>query len=542
MTNQKNNARRAKIGALIAGVGIAFGLGGCDDSELAGSGVAVAAESSLLPPVGIVRTPADCTRLLGLALKDTQITAARIVPASGQIPEYCQIEGGVETVILFELAMPTTAWNGRFFYVGGGGYNGNIPDMTHALARGFAATSTDTGHRGEHWDASALYNDPQAQLNYAHRGAHLVTEIAKEIVASYYEDAPEKSYFLGCSNGGKMGLMAVQRYPEDFDGVVIGGPVIDRTGLMMMFDWSQRALLGAEIPAYKLPAMERKTLEVCDAVDGLADGVISRPDVCEFDPAVMQCTGSDSAECLTAPQVDAWRKILDGPRTADGEFSYPGYFPGHEDDYQAYVTGLGVYHGYPSSNYMYMDNFMRYFVFGPEYDAVLEFDIERDRDKLAPFIAEQDADDPDLRDYEARGGKLLIYNGWADHSTPPQRLIDYYNEVAEVHGDDADAFARLFLVPGFHHCSGGPGPNVFGSTGRPLVNLNDPEKDVVGAMVNWVENDVAPDRIVATKFIDNDSSAGIERTRPVCPYPQYARYSGSGSIDDEANFTCVDPQ
>ena len=266
MTHQKNNACRTKIGALIAGVGIAFGLSGCADSEQRGSGVAVAAESPLLSPVGIIRTPADCTRLVGLALKDTQITAARIVPASGQIPEYCQIEGGVETVILFEVAMPTTAWNGRFFYVGGGGYNGNIPDMTHALARGFAATSTDTGHRGEHWDASSLYNDPQAQLNYAHRGAHLVTEVAKEIVASYYDDAPEKSYFLGCSNGGKMGLMAVQRYPEDFDGVVIGGPVIDRTGLMMMFDWSQRALLGAEIPAYKLPAMERKTLEVCDAV------------------------------------------------------------------------------------------------------------------------------------------------------------------------------------------------------------------------------------------------------------------------------------
>jgi len=541
MTSMTNGTRFWRAAVVVAGAGIALGVGGCVDGEQASAGIAVAAESPLLPPVGIARTPVDCTRMLGLDLKDTRITAARIVPASGQVPEYCQIEGGVETVILFEIAMPTTAWNGRFFYVGGGGYNGNIPNMTHALARGFAATSTDTGHRGEHWDASALYNDPQAQLNYAHRGAHLVTAVAKEVVAAYYEEAAEKSYFLGCSNGGKMGLMAVQRYPEDFDGVVIGGPVIDRTGLMMMFDWSQRALLGAEIPAYKLPAMERKTLAVCDAVDGLADGVISRPDICEFDPAVMQCTGGDSAECLTAPQVDAWRKILDGPRTADGQFSYPGYFPGHEDDYEAYVTGLGVYHGYPSSNYMYMDNFMRYFVFGPDYDAVLEFDIERDRHKLAPFIAAQDADDPDLRDYEARGGKLLMYNGWADHSTPPQRLIDYYGAMRGVHGADTDAFARLFMVPGYHHCSGGPGPDVFGAGGRPLVNLNDPEKDVVGAIVNWVENGVAPERVDATKYVAGNVAAGIERTRPLCPYPQHAQYSGTGSIDDAANFACVDP-
>ncbi|NIW25614.1 MAG: tannase/feruloyl esterase family alpha/beta hydrolase, partial [Gammaproteobacteria bacterium] len=267
--------------------------------ERDGIGVALS-DNPIVTAIGNVRTPADCTRLLGLNLKDTAITSAKIVEASGQVPEYCQVEGGVETVILFEVAMPTSAWNGRFFYVGGGGYNGNIPNMTGALARGYAATATDTGHRGEHWDASSLYNDPQAQLNYAHRGAHLVTEIAKQIVTAYYEEASSKSYFLGCSNGGKMGLMAVQRYPEDFDGIVIGGPVIDRTGLMIMFDWSQRALLGAEIPPYKIPAMERATLEACDATDGLTDGVIGRPDICEFDPAVLTCDGQDSAECLTA--------------------------------------------------------------------------------------------------------------------------------------------------------------------------------------------------------------------------------------------------
>jgi hypothetical protein len=488
------------------------------------------------------RSPADCSRLLGLALKDTQITAARVIPAKGDVPEYCQIEGGIETLILFEIALPTQSWNGRVFLAGGGGDNGHNPDLDHALARGYAVTGTDTGHRGEHWDASALLNDPQAQLNYAHRGAHLVTVVAKQVVASYYGQAAAHSYFLGCSNGGKMGLMAVQRYPQDFDGIVIGGPVIDRTGLMVMFDWSQRALLGAEIPPYKIPAMSKATMAACDARDGLADGIIDRPDRCDFDPRSMICTGADSAECLTPPQAEAWRKILDGPVNSAGESMYPGYYPGHEEDYPDYVTGLGVLHGYPSSNFMYMDNFMRWFAFGPDYDPVLEFDYDRDPPKLARFVAEQDAVDPDLSVFEARGGKLLIFNGWADHSTPPRRTIDYYEAVRDVHGSDTEEFARLFMVPGYHHCSGGPGPNHFGAPGHARVNLNDPERDLMGAIVQWVEQGVAPEKIVGTRFAANDPARGAVMTRPFCPYPQTAQYSGTGSPDAAENFVCVTPQ
>jgi hypothetical protein len=202
------------------------------------------------PGAADVRAPdaaARCESLLHLSLPDTAITSATVVPASGAVPEYCQVQGGLETVILFEVALPTTTWNGKLLYVGGGGYNGTVPDLRHGLARGYAAAGTDTGHRGDHWDASALYEDPRAQLNYAHRGAHLVTLLAKRIVEAYYGSPERHSFFLGCSNGGKMGLMAVQRYPADFDGVVAGGAVTDRTGLMMMFQWTQRALLDAEI-------------------------------------------------------------------------------------------------------------------------------------------------------------------------------------------------------------------------------------------------------------------------------------------------------
>ena len=532
--NSRGILRQGGRSALLAGL-LACGAGVWQPD-----GPALAQLPNLDAPAP--RRPAeDCVGLLNLSLKDTRITSARVVPASGLVPEHCEVLGGVETLILFEVALPTQTWNGRFFFAGGGGYNGNIPDLSHALARGYAATGTDTGHRGEHWDASALLNDPQAQLNYAHRGAHLVTALAKRVVEAYYGEAARHSYFMGCSNGGKMGLMAVQRYPEDFDGVVIGGPVIDRTGLMVMFDWSQRALLGAEIPPYKIPAMEKATLAMCDARDGLEDGVIDRPDLCDFDSKVLTCGAEDGADCLTPAQAEAWQRILDGPTNSAGKQLYVGYLPGHEDDYPQYVTGLGVMHGYPSSNFMYMDSFMRWFVFGPDYDPVREFDYDKDPVALEPFVKDQDAVDPDLRAFENHGGKLIAYNGWADHSTPPLRMIEYYNEVRNVHGDDTSEFFRLFMLPGFHHCSGGPGPNVFGARGRPLINLNDPQRDIMGAIVHWVEGGVAPDRIIGTKFVDDDAEQGVARTRPFCPYPQVARYTGTGSIDEASNFVCGDP-
>lgn len=492
-------------------------------------------------PPGAAAVPGDaaarCDTLRHLSLPDTAITSATVVPASGAVPEYCQVQGGLETVILFEVALPTTTWNGKLLYVGGGGYNGTVPDLRHGLARGYAAAGTDTGHRGDHWDASALYEDPHAQINYAHRGAHLVTELAKQIVQAYYGTPERHSFFLGCSNGGKMGLMAVQRYPADFDGVVVGGAVVDRTALMMMFQWTQRALVGAEIPPSKIPAMERATGAACDARDGLQDGVIDRPDRCAFDPKVLTCRGADGPDCLTPAQAAAWTKILQGPTSAAGEPLYPGYSPGHEDDYPAYVTGLGVMHGYPSSNFMYMDNFMRWFAFGPRFDSVRQFDYETHAPAVRQFAKEQDAAATDLSAFRSRGGKLIIWNGWADHSTPPLRAIAYHGDVRKAHGAATNDFVRLFMVPGMHHCSGGAGPNVFGSRGQYV--RNDADHDVMAAVDRWVETGVAPDRIVATKFVGDDPARGVARTRPLCPYPQIAKYAGSGSIDEAANFVCA---
>ena len=486
--------------------------------------------------------PSDCAKLLGLKRKDVLITEATIVPAAGEAPEYCRVQGGLEKVILFEVALPTTAWNNKLFYVGGGGYNGSVPDLTEALARGYAAAGSDTGHRGFHWDASALLNNPQAQVNYAHRATHLVAVLAKEVIQAYYGAPARRAYFCGCSNGGKMGLMEAQRYPTDFDGVVAGGAVADRTKLMMMFDWSQRALLGAEIPPYKIAAMEKATLAACDARDGLTDGLIDRPDLCKFDPKVLTCKGADGPGCLTPAQTEAWRKILNGPVNSAGQRLFAGYSPGHEGDYPYYITGLGTMHGYPSSNFMYMDSFMRWIVFGPSFDSVRSFDYDKSLAALVPFEKDQDAASTDLSAYKAHGGKLILYNGWADHSTPPLRTIQYYEDLRKTHGAGVDEFVRVFMPPGLYHCTGGPGPNNFGGTRHKGVKKNDPENDIVGALDRWVEQGIAPAKLLATKFKNDDLRQGVARTRPVCAYPQAATYKGSGSVDDAANFVCGSPK
>jgi hypothetical protein len=486
-------------------------------------------------------TPADCAKLLNLKLKDMVITEAAVIPAKGDVPEICRVQGGLETVILFEVSMPTSVWNNKLFYVGGGGYNGSVPELGDALARGYAAAGSDTGHRGFHWDASAMYNNPQSQVNYAHRATHLVAILSKEIVKSYYGAPAKYSYFCGCSNGGKMALMEAERYPEDFDGIVGGGYVVDRTKEMMMFVWTQRALLGSEIQPYKIPAMEKATLAACDARDGLADGLIDRPDRCKFDPEVMVCQGAEGPNCLTPRQVTAWQKILNGPVNSAGKKLYAGYSPGHEGDYSYYITGIGTMHGYPSSNFMYEDSFMRWIVFGPQFDSVRDFDYDKSPAALMKFEKDQDAGSADLSAFQKRGGRLILYNGWADHSTPPMRAVEYFEQLRQKTAN-RDDFVRLFMMPGLYHCNGGPGPNTFGGLGQKGYKRNDPDNDIIGALDQWVEKGMAPSKLIVTKFKGDDPRQGVARTRPVCPYPQVATYSGSGSVDEAANFVCALPK
>ena len=476
-----------------------------------------------------------------LALPDVTITSATVVQAAAPVPEYCKLLGTLETSIDFEVALPTIAWNGKLFFAGGGGFNGSIPNLTQGLARGYAAAGSDTGHKGSNsQDGRWAFKNPRAQINYGHRATHLVAGLAKQIVSAYYGEKERRSYFVGCSNGGKMGLTELQRYPNDFDGLVVGDPVIDRTQLMMSYTWNARALAPAPIPPAKLPLIEKATLAACDAQDGLTDGLIDSPARCKFDPKTLMCPAGDAPDCLTAGQVQALEKLFAGPRNSAGTRLYPGFVPGHEDDYQAFITGNGTLNANPASTWAFQDQFMRYFVFDTGFNPVEEFDFDKHLAALAPFAADQDAASTDLSPFKARGGKLIMYHGWADHSITPLRTVEYFGDVRKTHGTATDEFVRLFMVPGLHHCTKGPGPNSFGGPNQGHAPKNDAEHDIVTALDVWVEQGIAPTKIIATKFVSDDPKQGVARTRPLCPYPQVAHYTGSGDIKDAANFACVD--
>ena len=297
---------------------------------------------------------ADCASLTGLELKDTTITSATIVPAAGMVPEYCKVLGNIrnlpQSTILFEVSLPTSKWNGKYFVAGGGGYNGVIPRLTQALAEGYAAAGSDTGHESK--NANWAFNNLDAQNNYAYLATHVVTLIGKQILRTFYNQSERRSYFVGCSNGGKMALAEIQRYPDDFDAAISGDPVIDRTKLMMQYAWNAQALASAPIPPAKIPVIEKATMNACHESGGAINGLLMTPGRCKFDPKLIVCASGDGPNCLTSGQAQALQKILSGPVNSAGAKLYPGFVPGHEEDYPAFLTGNGTDAAKPASTWV----------------------------------------------------------------------------------------------------------------------------------------------------------------------------------------------
>ncbi|HWF37969.1 MAG TPA: tannase/feruloyl esterase family alpha/beta hydrolase [Candidatus Acidoferrales bacterium] len=492
---------------------------------------------------------ADCASLAKLSLKDTAIASAAVFPAAGPVPEYCKVLGSIknlpQSTIEFEVALPTSKWNGKYFFAGGGGFNGTIPKLDQALAEGYAAAGSDSGHKGDSLDAQWALNNLQAQVNYAYLATHVTVQIGKEIVRSFYGQPQRRSYFVGCSNGGKMALAEVQRYPDDFDAAIAGDPVIDRTKLMMSYTYNARALARGPIPPSKIPVIEKATLAACRDGGGEFGDLITTPGRCKFDPRTIQCASGDGANCLTAEQAQALDKIWHGPVNSSGTQLYPGFTVGHEDDYASFITGNGTSSASPSSTWKFQEGFMRYFIFRPTFDPVEQFNFDKDLAKLESFSQDQDAANPDLSIFKAHGGKLILYHGWADHSITPVRTIEYYASVIDMMGnprpdpgaENAGAvtdFARLFMVPGMHHCGGGPGTASFGAANQGFPTQYDPEHDIVMALDHWVESGVAPDKIIASHLTNKVA----DRTLPLCPYPQTQVYSGSGDVKDAQNYRC----
>ncbi len=485
-----------------------------------------------------------CEEMARFMAQDLVSVEARTVEASGDAPLHCEVTGVLSPEIAFQVNLPSD-WNRRFYMIGNGGHAGEALDAANrisqrndALQLGFAFAQTNTGHySSEEPGASFVLSDPQKAIDYAYRGVHLTAVTAKDVIRDYYGLAPSYSYWNSCSNGGRQGLIEVQRFPEDFDGVVANAPWVDQTGFTIGAMWNQRALTEAPLTADNLTLLADRVMDKCDLVDGLEDGLIDDPRQCDFDPArdVPACgVGSDGAACLTGAQAEAISKIYNGP-VSNGTAFFPGFMLGSE-----MVVSGGFGAGGDRSNWMNLivpaepgdrsadfnlaENTMRYLVHtppNPDYDY-RTFDFDRDISMVDDWSAKADAKDPDLSDFRERGGKLLMTYGWADPILQPMMGINYFEEAVAVNGPDTTDFFRLFMVPGMSHCGGGIGTDQF---------------DSMTALIDWVESDKAPDSIHASRVVNDE----VVRTRPLCPYPQVARYSGEGSIDDAANFSCAAP-
>ena len=423
-----------------------------------------------------------------------------------------------DSEIHFEIWIPpASAWNGKFEGTGNGGFSSNMgfPAMARALSEGYATAGSDTGHQGD--DLKFGINHPEKINDWAYRAVHVMTDTAKLVVRDYYGRLPQYSYFNGCSTGGQQALSEAQRFPGDYDGIVAGDPANNRIHLIAAFLWGWEALEkdpASPLPAAKLPMITKAAVDACDALDGLKDGLIDDPRRCKFDPAVLLCKGGDGENCLTAPQVAAVKKIYDGPKNPrTGAQIFTGWPRGSETAWTSYIVG----HEEASRN-----EFWKYWVFNdPKWDWAT-FDFDRDLAYADQKMAAVNAIDADLKPFKARKGKLVMYHGWADAAVSPMEGVHYYESVQRAMGgaEKTTDFFRLFMAPGMGHCGGGPGSNTF---------------DAVAALDGWVGKGIAPDKIIASHVING----ATDRTRPLCPYPQVAKWKGTGSTDDAVNFVCA---
>jgi len=514
----------------------------------------------------------SCEQLAQLALPDTKITSAQTVAAGAftqpanlepwlagdphffkRLPAFCRVTAQskptADSDIKIEVWMPSTGWNGKFRGQGNGGFAGSVDyrTLSVAVAQGYASASTDTGHSAGGTDAAWALGHPEKIVDFAYRAIHQMTLVGKATVKAFYGDAPQHSYFTACSNGGRQALMETQRFPEDYDGVLAGAPAYDWTHLLASALWDAQATTldpASYIPAAKIPVIAHAVNASCDAMDGVTDGVLNDPRQCHFEPATLLCKVSDSNSCLTQPQVTALKKLYEGAHDSKGKRIFPGFVPGGEDGgagWSLWITGTQ-----PGGAWL--------FAFGNGFFGNMVYD-KADWDyktaKLDQAVTDADkkyanmlnATDPNLDAFKKRGGKLIIYHGWNDPAISALSTIQYYEAVQNKLGQSrADSFLRLFLVPGMQHCASGPGPDNFGQFG--ISQPNDPQHNIYLALEQWVEKGAAPSSVIAAKTADGaaGSTPKVKETRPLCAYPQVAKYKGSGDTNEAANFTCTAPQ
>jgi len=499
-----------------------------------------------------------CSDIANLANPEFVVEKAEIVPPGpmpgpggndDNLPEHCLVQGmlnprtgakGQKFGIGFELRMPT-AWNNRFFFQGGGGLDGVLSPAigSHmgafrpsALARGFAVVSTDGGHRSSMLDGTFAL-DQQARIDYAYNALDKVTLKAKELIEKYYGAAPTYSYFIGCSNGGRQALMASQRFPLYFDGIVAGDPAIKFSGIAMDEIWNLqvaariapkdengRSIISKAFSDKDLRLVADTLLDRCDALDGLADGFINDWQGCDFDPEILTCKSEKTETCLSKAQVEALQDMFAGPRTSDGKSIYGpfNYDTGiAEPEWRAMhigSSGTGKWDSADATLGLVNLSYLQLTPPDPDLDP-LEFDFDRDVVKTRHTAANTDADSTFLQTF-ANHGKMIVYNGLSDQGMASGVLSAWYDEVVEVNGPSIRDSVRLFFIPGMCHCSGGKSTDQF---------------NTLDAIMDWVEKGAAPDRIIAT----GRAYPGV--SRPLCPYPLVARYK-DGDVNSADSFVC----
>ncbi|MCT9082213.1 tannase/feruloyl esterase family alpha/beta hydrolase [Streptomyces fulvoviolaceus] len=504
---------------------------------------AVTAEG--LADLPAVRPVMDCADVTGLDLEgvtDAPVTISSATVVTTGVAPYCEVRGTIAPADTIVMRLPVDGWTQRYVQTGCGGLCGSA-NINYGQASTcpvvqdgtVASATTDMGHQGLN-DGSWALNNPQAQIDFAYRGVHVTSQVAKAVIGRFYGKSPAYSYFTGCSDGGREALMEAQRYPNDFDGIAAGAPANNMV-VQNTFHHAWNVLTNKDadgnyvLLADKLPLIHQAVLDACDALDGLEDGLLDDPRQCDFDPKTLVCkpdqSGQDASACLTEAQAGVVQRLHDGATDAKGrklELAISHEW-GSELEWTLFVPKT---QGQTVSSENFVTSFARYLAYtnapNPDFQlSDLKFTLESfwKTVQSSGYLA---ALDPDLSAFSASGGKLLLWHGWNDQHISPQGTLAYYDALRKTVGaKKADSFAKLYLFPGVAHCGGGDGPNTF---------------DVLTPVMAWAESARKPAEIVAANAAADGT---VTRTRPVYPYPQVARYDGTGSVDDASNFVAVTP-
>lgn len=467
----------------------------------------------------------DFTRI---ADAPTSLLQTKVVTSEGASHSYCAVKGVIQPTIQFEMRLPLDSWNGRYFQTGCGGFCGivRINECNDMLMQGYVTAAHDMGHTGHPIREPVWGSDKALRDDFGGRSTHLMSVVGKEIAHRFYGSKPARAYFRGCSTGGREGLTLAQKYPEDFDGIISGDPAFAGRLGAIANNWDAQQLLRADgsdvFSREALQILHSAVLKQCDALDGLTDGILMDPRKCQFDPASLACDDNkDAAECLTQEQVLAAKRLYEGPVNSQGVALMPGATPmGSELSW----SGAG--------RRSLSEGYLRYLAFeeNPPADYnYRNFDFDNDIAKVEKSAALYDPvapyEAPDLSRFAELGGKLIVYHGWADAGVSPYALLDYYAHVSTNYGglDKTQSWFRVFMVPGMFHCRGGDAPNKF---------------DFVPHMIRWVEQNAAPERVVATQYQNEQ----VVRTRPLFPYPAFATYQGAGDVNEQQNWKAKLPE